>query len=109
MKFFILSKKDNFDNDLINDSVLSSTSATSLISKDFIKKDSDSFLAYIYTYNHIYDETENKYYRMDDSGISLLNGLISIEGMDDFSDIGEVFDAFSRDKIIFGDVSERGI
>lgn len=103
MKFFILSKKDNFDNDLINDSVLSSTSATSLISKDFIKKDSDSFLAYIYTYNHIYDETENKYYRMDDSGISLLNGLISIEGMDDFSDIGEVFDAFSRDKIIFGD------
>lgn len=103
MKFFILSKKDKFDNDLINDSILSSTSATSLISKDFIKKDADSFLAYVYTYNHIYDEIENKYYKIDDSEISLLNGLISIEGEDDFTDIGEVFDAISHDKFILGD------
>lgn len=103
MKFFILSKKDNFDNDLINDSILSSTGATSLVSKNFIKKDFDNFLAYVYTYNHIYDETENKYYKISDSEISLLNGLISIEGIDEFSDVGEVFKAIEDDRFILGD------
>lgn len=103
MKFFILSKKDDFDNDLINDSILSSTKAPSLISKNFIKKDMGRYLAYVYTYDHIYDETENKYYKIDDSEISLLNGLISVDGIDEFSDVGEVFDAIRNDRFILGD------
>ena len=103
MKFFILSKKDNFNEDLINDSILSSTGATSLVSKNFIKKDLDGFLAYVYTYDHIYDETEGKYYKINDSEISLLNGLISVEGIDELTDVGEVFDSIKKDKFILGD------
>jgi hypothetical protein len=58
MKFFVLFKKENFRNDLINDSFLSSVNAPSLIANEFVKDDRENALVYLYLYNHIYTESE---------------------------------------------------
>lgn len=43
MKFMIISKKEGFDENQINDSILSSTNATSLISDNSVKLELETY------------------------------------------------------------------
>ena len=58
MKFFILFKKQDYDNNCIDEDFLNDIKAPSLISNGCIKKELGNVLSYIYTYKMPYDETE---------------------------------------------------
>ena len=103
MKFFVLFKKENFRNDLINDSFLSSVNAPSLIANEFVKDDRENALVYLYLYNHIYTESEGYSYHFDSNGISFLNGFITFEDSNRPNNLSDIIDFFYEDNMIIGD------
>ena len=97
MKFYILSRKDGFNEDVIDESFLDSVNAPSLIAQNLIKKDLDCITCYLYLYDEIIDEIENVSY--SENEISFINGLISY----DTSKIRSIDDLFVVDTLILGD------
>ena len=79
MHFLILSKKEHFYNDYINEDVLNSVDATSLISNSVVKYELGKFIIFIYNYNHVYEEKENYSYYFDDDQALLINGVLTID------------------------------
>ena len=102
MKFLILSKKGNFDKSLINDSLLDSINAPSLIANDWVKKESGNLIVYLYTYNMAYNEREGFSYILRDDEINFVNGLFAIENMHVENNIQNLNDAINEDKLILG-------
>ena len=102
MKFLILSKKGNFDNSLINDDLLDSINAPSLIANDCIKKESGNLIVYLYPYNMAYNEREGFSYILQDDEINFVNGLFAIENMHVENNIQNLNDAINEDKLILG-------
>ena len=96
-------KKENFRNDLINDSFLSSVNAPSLIANEFVKDDRENALVYLYLYNHIYTESEGYSYHFDSNGISFLNGFITFEDSNRPNNLSDIIDFFYEDNMIIGD------
>lgn len=79
MHFLIISKKEHFYKEYINEDVLNSVDATSLISNSVIKYELDKFIFFIYTYNHIYEEKENYSYYFDENQALLINGVLTLD------------------------------
>ena len=103
MKFMIISKKEGFDENQINDSILSSTNATSLISDNSVKLELENLLVYLYNYNHVYDEKEGYSYSIDDNSINIINGLINIDNKPRPKDINEAISLIRENKKCIGD------
>lgn len=103
MKFIIISKKDGIDENQINDSILSSTNATSLISDNSVKLELENLLVYLYNYNHAYDEKEGYSYSIDDNSINIINGLINIDNKPRPKDINEAISLIRENKKCIGD------
>ncbi|WP_297980265.1 hypothetical protein [uncultured Methanobrevibacter sp.] len=102
MRFFVLSKKENFDKSHINDALLNSVNATSLIADNCIKKETDKLAVYLYTYNMAYDEDENNSYKMNDEEISFVNGLFVVEDSELPNNLENIDFAMKNDKLILG-------
>ena len=59
MRFLILSKKETFNNNLINEKILDSVNAPSLKSTHCIKKELSNLEIFLYTYDMCYDEKKD--------------------------------------------------
>ena len=71
MRFLIISKKENFNSDLINNELLDSVNAPSLIANGSIKREFNNIIVYLYTYNMVYNEREDFSYAFTDNEINL--------------------------------------
>lgn len=99
MKFILISKNENFQDDFINDDILSSNHAPSLISKSYVKKEFKDMTVYLYLYDEIKNE-ENSV-KFTDDGIDFYNGFFTLKnGNGSFE---ELFDAIENDELIIGD------
>lgn len=103
MHFLIISKKENFQDDHINDDVLSSIKAPSLIANSFVKLELERFIVYLYTYNHIYEECEGYSYHLDDDSILIANGVFNVDDKVRNEDIVELFADLNENSQIIGD------
>lgn len=86
-----------------DDSFLSSINAPSLIANHFIKKEISNFTLYLYTYNQIYEEKEDIFYKITDNDIYFYNGLVSLQDSDKIPGIDEIFNAINNNQLILGD------
>ena len=102
MKFLIISKKENFNISQINDSLLDSVYAPSLIANNSIKKESNNLIVYLYTYNMAYTEREDFSYIFKDGGINFVNGLFAIENQYMENNLQNLNAAINEDKLILG-------
>ncbi|WP_156096047.1 hypothetical protein [Methanobacterium sp. SMA-27] len=76
----MISKKEFFKDEMINDKLLNSSNAPTLISKEAVKFEINNFLIYIYPYNHVDDEINGYSYYCDDNKFLLCNGLVNVNG-----------------------------
>ena len=102
MKFFILFKKQDYDNNCIDEDFLNDIKAPSLISNGCIKKELGNVLSYIYTYKMPYDETEKFSYDFCDDEINFVNGLFYIEGSDLDNSLDSLNFALKNNELILG-------
>lgn len=103
MHFLIISKKENFQDGHINEDVLSSIKAPSLIANSFVKLELERFIVYLYTYNHIYEEREGYSYYSDDNQILIANGVFNVDDMVRNEDIVELFADLDDNSQVIGD------
>ena len=103
MHFLILSKKEHFYKDYINEDVLNSVDATSLISNSVIKYELGKFIIFIYNYNHVYEEKENYSYYFDENQVFLINGVLTIDEKARDPDIRVFFEKLNENSEIIGD------
>lgn len=75
MHFLIISKKEGFKEEFVNDEYLDSTMAPSLISEEVLKVEISSFIIYLYLYNQIQDEKNNVLYEKEK--LLLMNGIVN--------------------------------
>ena len=73
MHFILISKKDSFKDEQINEYLLSSSDAPSLISREAIKFDISNFIIYIYPYDHIDHEFYGYSYIADEDRLLWVN------------------------------------
>lgn len=99
MKFYILSKKNNFNENNIDETFLNSLKAPSLIAHDMIKKEFENITCYLYTYDDVIDEMNNISYNDDE--ISFINGSISFDNLK-INEIDEIFEKMD-DTLVLGD------
>ena len=102
MRFLILSKKEKFDYASINDSLLDSIYAPSLIANDCIKKEFKNLILYLYTYDMAYNEREGFSYIFTDDEINFVNGLFAIENLSVENNIQNLNAAINEDKLVLG-------
>ena len=103
MHFLIISKKESFEDGHVNDDALSSTKAPSLIADSFVKYELDRFIVYLYTYNHIYEESDGYSYHFDEDKILIANGIFNVDDMVRDENIEELFKGLKDDSCIIGD------
>ena len=103
MKFIIISKKEKFNPDIINETLLLSCNAPSLISKECLKKEIANFDIYLYTYNQITEEKKDLFYKFDSNEVKFFNGLISAENINTRLGIDNIFETLENNELIFGD------
>lgn len=103
MHFLIISKRQHFEDGHINDDVLSSVRATSLIANSYVKYELDRFIVYLYTYNHIYEERQGYSYHFDEDRILIANGIFNVDDMVRNENIEELFDNLSDESQVIGD------
>ena len=103
IKFLIINKKDKLVSELINEELLNSVNAPSLIAKNVIKHETGNFMTYIYTYNHVYDECENIFYKCDENSTIIVNGLIALNDKDTPTDVEELFNEVNNGELNIGD------
>ena len=102
MRFLIISKKENFNDDLINNALLDSINAPSLIANDCIRKDFNNLIVYLYSYDMVYNEREGFSYEFSDNEINFVNGLFAIENSYDENNVANIKKAIDEDKLILG-------
>ena len=104
MKFIIISKKEKFNHELINDDILNSNNATSLKSFKCIKKSLANFILYLYPHNELYEEKEGIFYNLKDDEVSFINGLITCpDDYENKNNVEKYFQFIKSNKIILGD------
>ena len=102
MRFLIISKKENFNSDLINNELLDSVNAPSLIANGSIKREFNNIIVYLYTYNMVYNEREDFSYAFTDNEINFVNGLFAIENSYEENNVHNIKKAIDEDKLILG-------
>lgn len=103
MKFIIISKKEEFNPNIINDSFLSSCNAPSLISNGYVKKEIANIDIYLYTYHQITYEKEGEFYKISPNEIKFFNGFITSENNNTKISIEEIFETMKNKEMIIGD------
>lgn len=103
MHFILIKKKNNFKQELINEKLLSSSNAPSLISRESIKFEISDFIIYIYPYNHIDHEVMGYSYYHDNDKLLLVNGIVNIDNNLRNNNICEFFDEIKDSSTLFGD------
>ena len=103
MHFILISKKDSFEDEQINEQLLSSPNAPSLISREAIKFEISNFIVYIYPYDHIDHEVHGYSYYTDEDRLLLINGIVSVNNNLRNPDICEFFDQINDSTEFFGD------
>ena len=91
MHFILISKKKGFNNGQINEKLLKSSQAPSLISREVIKYENSKFLIYLYPYDHIDHEIYGYSYSLDKNEIVLINGVVNVNNNLRNPDIKEFF------------------
>ncbi|AIS31505.1 hypothetical protein BRM9_0684 [Methanobacterium formicicum] len=103
MHFILISKKDSFKDEQINEYLLSSSDAPSLISREAIKFDISNFIIYIYPYDHIDHEVYGYSYFADEDRLLLVNGIVNVNNNLRNPDICEFFDELNDSTGLLGD------
>ena len=103
LHFILISKKDSFKDQDINENLLGSSNAPSLISREAIKYEISNFILYIYPYNHLDHETEGYSYNMDEDKLLLINGIINVDNNLRDKDINNFFKKLSDSSKLLGD------
>ncbi|HOI39388.1 MAG TPA: hypothetical protein PL168_01545 [Methanobacterium sp.] len=103
MHFILISKKDSFKDEYINEQFLSSANAPSLISREAIKFEISNFIIYIYPYNQIDHETYGYSYYADADRLFLINGIVNTNDNLRNPDICEFFDQINESTELLGD------
>ena len=103
MQFILFLKKDKFKKSQINEELLKSPNAPSLISREAIEYQNSKLIIYIYPYNHIDHEIEGYSYHLSKDRILLVNGLVNIGDELRKSDIKEFFNKLNDKSELFGD------
>jgi len=103
MHFILISKKDSFEDEQINEQFLSSANAPSLISREAIKFEISNFIIYIYPYDHIDHEVYDYSYYADEDRLLLINGIVSVNNNLRNPDICEFFDQLNDSTEFLGD------
>ena len=103
MHFIIISKKPSFDDKYINDEILNTKEATSLIANSVDKIELDRFIVYIYGYNQIYEECEGYSFYSDENNIFIVNGILNIDDKPRNENIVELFENIDENTEIIGD------
>jgi len=103
MHFIIISKKEGFDENSINDKYLKQIKAPSLIAETTEKIKINNFIVYIYNYSQILEETENYSYYFDENNLYLINGIVNEDNALRKHDIGYFFESLKKYSILTGD------
>jgi hypothetical protein len=103
MHFILISKKDSFKDEQIDENLLSSSYAPSLISREVIKFEISNFIIYIYPYNHIDHEVYGYSYYADEEKLLLINGIVNVNNNLRNPNICEFFDQLNDSTEFFGD------
>ncbi|AXV40754.1 hypothetical protein [Methanobacterium sp. BAmetb5] len=103
MHFILISKKDSFKDEQINEHVLSSSDVPSLISREAIKFEISNFIIYIYPYDHIDHEVYGYSYFADEDRLLLVNGIVNVNNNLRNPDICEFFDELNDSTGLLGD------
>ncbi|HOI39387.1 MAG TPA: hypothetical protein PL168_01540 [Methanobacterium sp.] len=103
MHFIMISKKDSFEDEQLNEQFLSSSNAPSLISREAIKFEISNFIIYIYPYNQIDHETYGYSYYADADRLFLINGIVNTNDNLRNPDICEFFDQINESTELLGD------
>lgn len=99
MHFIIISKKDSFEIEQINDNYLKSINAPSLKSDNYDKLEIGNFIVYLYLYDHIITERQGYSYHFDENKLLISNGIFNIDGEirdDNILNLFERIDNFSN-------------
>ena len=103
MQFIIISKKNNFKKEQINDVYLSSNNAPSLISDNHDKLEINNFIVYLYTYNHVETEEKGYSYYIDENKLLLSNGIFNVNDKLRDESILDLFEKVEDSPKILGD------
>ncbi|NMO08466.1 hypothetical protein [Methanobacterium subterraneum] len=103
MHFILISKKDSFKDEQINEHLLNSSDAPSLISREAIKFEISNFIIYIYPYDHIDHEVYGYSYFADEDRLLLVNGIVNVNNDLRNPDISVFFDQLNDSTEFFGD------
>lgn len=103
MHFIIISKKDKFKPEVIDEKILDSSKAPSLISREAIKFEISNFIVYVYPYDHIDHEVFGYSYFHDNDKLLLINGMVNIDENLQNCNISDLFDQLKDSSTLFGD------
>ncbi|BBL62216.1 hypothetical protein [Methanobrevibacter arboriphilus] len=104
MHFIIISINDGsgIDNEIINDSYLSSNTAPSLIANNYVKINISNFIIYSYLYDQIIEEKEDYSFYFDENKLLLSNGFFTVNNEIKI-DIQDVFHELNQESNFWGD------
>lgn len=91
MHFILISKKESFKEEHINQDLLNSIKAPSLISREVVKFEISNFIIYIYPYDHIEKEVYGYSYYGDENQVLICNGIVNLNRELRNEDISEFF------------------
>lgn len=103
MNFILISKKKNFKNGEIEEEILNSSNAPSLISRESVKLEINNFILYIYPYNQIDNEIYGHSYYSDDNKLLLINGIVNMDDESRDPNINNFFNNLNDSSELFGD------
>ncbi len=103
MNFILISKKENFKNEDIDEEFLCLADAPSLISRESVKLEINNFILYAYPYNQVDHETYGKSYYSDYNKILFVNGIVNIDDEPRDQDIKKFFNQLNDSSTIIGD------
>ncbi|WP_054834600.1 hypothetical protein [Methanobrevibacter arboriphilus] len=103
MHFIIISINDGsgIDNEIINDSYLSSNTAPSLIANNYVKINISNFIIYSYLYDQIIEEKEDYSFYFDENKLLLSNGFFTVNNEIKI-DIQDVFHELNQESNFWG-------
>ncbi|OQD59378.1 hypothetical protein MBBAR_3c00330 [Methanobrevibacter arboriphilus JCM 13429 = DSM 1125] len=103
MQFLIISKKEGFREENINEKALNSNFAPYLISKEYLKVEVGNFIIFIYLYKEIDEEKKNYSYYYDENKLLLVNGILTKSRKIRNHDIQTFFKELKEDSELLGD------
>jgi hypothetical protein len=103
MHFILIIKKDGFKYEQLDDKLLTSPNAPSLISREAIKYELSNFILYLYPYDHVDSEIEGYSYQKCDNEIMLINGLVNVNNDLRNQNIKEFYNNLNDNDSLHGD------